>query len=137
MAMAIDPADRIALHDLAASYGDAIDHRDWDGLADVFTDDVVYSNPTMPGRDLVGLEAVRKYMSRSRHPLAHHITNVRVEDTNDGPMLHSRVLLLRDDGSCSSGEYHDRVVRTEGGWRIQHRSFQARVRPEGDPPPRT
>ena len=130
----MDVADRVALHELVALYGDTIDNRDWPGLARVFTEDVVYSNPTMPGRDLVGLEGVRKFMTRVRHPLAHHITNVRVEDAPDGPVLHSRVLLVHDDGSCSSGEYHDRVVRTDDGWRVTHRSFQARVRPEADPP---
>jgi hypothetical protein len=125
--IAVDPADRLALHELAALYADAIDGRDWDGLANVFTDDIVYSNPTMPGRDLSGLGAVRLYMSRGRHPVAHHITNVRVGEGLDGPILHSTVLLVRDDGSCRSGEYHDRVVQTPNGWRIQHRSFQARV----------
>jgi hypothetical protein len=124
----VDSVDRLALHELAASYGDAIDARDWDGLSRIFTEDVVYSNPTMPGRDLNGLDAVRRFMARGRHPLAHHITNVRVENGPEGPRLHSRVLLLRDDGTCSSGEYHDRVVETPAGWRIQHRSFQARVR---------
>ncbi len=130
----MDHSDRLVLHELAAAYGDAIDHRDWTALTKVFTQDVVYSNPTMPGRDLVGLEAVRRFMARAHHPLAHHITNVRVEDAAEGPILHSRVLLLRDDGSCSSGEYYDRVVRTSDGWRVRHRSFQARVRPEGDTP---
>ncbi len=128
----MDIADRLALHELAALYGDTIDARDWPGLARVFTEDVVYSSPAMPGRDLVGLEAVRKFMGRARHPLAHHITNIRVEDTDAGPILHSRVLLPGDDGSVSSGEYHDRVVRTPDGWRVAHRSFSARVRPEGE-----
>jgi len=132
----MDFSDRLALHELAALYGDTIDRRDWPGLTDVFTEDVVYSNPMMPGRDLVGIEAVRRFMAKARHPLAHHITNVRVEDTADEPIVHSRVLLVLDDGACSSGEYHDRVVQTADGWRIRHRSFQPRTRPEGDPPPR-
>ena len=131
----MDAADRLSLHELAALYGDVIDRRDWPGLAQVFTEDMVYANPTMPGRDLVGLEAVRRFMSRARHPLAHHITNVRVEDSPEGPILCSRVLLLHDDGSCSSGEYRDQVVKSGDGWRVRHRSFQARTRPEGDPPP--
>jgi len=132
--MAIEYADRLALHELAVLYADVIDGRDWDGLARVFTEDVVYSNPMMPGQDLVGLDKVRRFMSRSRHPLAHHITNIRVEDAADGPRLYSRVLLLRDDGACSSGAYDDRVVQRDGGWRIYHRSFRATVRPETGPP---
>jgi 3-phenylpropionate/cinnamic acid dioxygenase small subunit len=130
----MDVADRLALHELAALYGDTIDNRDWDGLGRVFTDDMVYANPTMPGRDLVGLPLLKTFMSRARHPLTHLISNVRVDEEEDGPVVHSRVLLLRDDGTAQAGEYHDRVVRTDDGWRIRHRTYVARVRPAGDPP---
>ncbi len=132
--MRMDTTDRLALHELVALYGDTIDNRDWDGLGLVFVEDVVWTNPAMPGRDLVGLALVKKFMSRARHPLTHLISNVRVEEKDDGPVVHSRVLLLADDGTASAGEYHDRVVRTPEGWRVRHRSFVARVRPAGDPP---
>ncbi len=104
----------------------------------MFVDEVVWTNPAMPGRDLVGLALVKKFMSRARHPLTHLISNVRVEageEGEDGPVVHSRVLLLADDGTASAGEYHDQVVRTPDGWRIRQRSFTARVRPADDPPP--
>jgi hypothetical protein len=127
----MDIADRLALHELVALYGDTIDNRDWDG-----TDDLVMTNPAMPGRDLVGLELLRRFMSKARHPLTHLLSNVRVDEEDDGPVVHSRVLLLADDGTASAGEYHDRVVRTDDGWRIRHRTYIARVRPATDPPPR-
>lgn len=130
----MDTADRLALHELAATYGDVIDARDWDGLRRVFTDDAVYSSPAMPGRDLAGLAMITTFMSRARHPLAHHITNIRVEDAAGGPVLHSRVVLVHDDGTTTSGEYHDQVVRTDAGWRVAARSYTARVRPDSDGP---
>jgi ketosteroid isomerase-like protein len=130
----MDVADRLALHELVALYGDTVDNRDWDGLSRVFTDDLVMTNPAMPGRDLVGLALLGKFMGRARHPLTHLISNVRVDEEEDGPVVHSRVLLLGDDGTAQAGEYHDRVVRTDDGWRIRHRTYIARVRPVGDPP---
>jgi 3-phenylpropionate/cinnamic acid dioxygenase small subunit len=130
----VEAADRIELHELASLYGDLIDARDWDGLTRVFTHDVVYANPTLPGRDLHGIDMVRKFMGRGRHPLAHHITNIRVEEDEDGVHLRSRVLLVSDDGLVRSGQYADDVTSTPEGWRIARRSFTIRVRPDTDTP---
>jgi ketosteroid isomerase-like protein len=131
----MDAADRIEIHELASRYGDLIDHRDWPGLGRVFTEDAVFTNPTLPGQDLVGLEAIRKVMRNagSRHPLSHHITNIYVDDLEDGMAeLHCRIIHHLDDGRTRSGEYVDRVVKTPEGWRIKVRSFQYRVRPAED-----
>ena len=128
----IDAADRILLHELAALYGDLIDSRDWPGLDQVFATDVVWESPYQPDRPLRGLEAVQKYMNRPGHPLAHHITNIRVVDDNDEVRMHSRVILVFDGGLTASGEYHDIVERTPSGWRICHRVFIFRTRPESD-----
>ncbi|HEY3942249.1 MAG TPA: nuclear transport factor 2 family protein [Acidimicrobiales bacterium] len=130
----MDPADRIELHELATRYGDLVDARDWEGLSEVFTDDVVYGSPAMPGQDLVGIAIVRKWMGRQRHPIAHHITNIRVEEDEQGVRLRSRVILIGDDGTSRSGEYLDEVRPTPAGWRICRRSFTARVRPDTDRP---
>ena len=128
----LDTNDRVLLHELASLYGDLIDARDWGGLSSVFTDDVVYTSPDRPGQDVVGLDKVKKLMSRLRHPLAHHITNIRVRELEAGAQLRSRVILVGDDGLCRSGEYVDDVVSTPAGWRIARRSFTARVRPASD-----
>ncbi|MGD9798143.1 MAG: nuclear transport factor 2 family protein [Acidimicrobiia bacterium] len=130
----MDVADRLALHELVALYGDTIDNRDFAALDRVFVRDVVVTNPAMPGRDVVGLAKLTTFMERARHPLTHLVTNVRVDEEDDGPVVHSRVLLLRDDGTAQAGEYHDRVVRTDDGWRVRHRTYIARVRPATDPP---
>jgi SnoaL-like domain len=130
----INASDRIELHELASLYGDLVDARDWSGLSLVFTDDVVYSSPDRPGQDIVGIEMVRKMMGRLRHPLAHHITNIRVREVDDGVQLRSRVITISDDGVSRSGEYVDAVVSTPAGWRIVRRSFTARVRPASDAP---
>lgn len=80
----------MALHEMAALYGDLIDARDWEGLERVFTADVVWGNPQLPGQDLRGLEMVRRFMSRARHPLAH-----RVVRTADGWRVRARQFVPR------------------------------------------
>jgi hypothetical protein len=124
--MTVSTDDRLHLHELAALYGDCIDGRDWDGLARVFVDDIVWDNPARPDATLRGLAEVQSFMAGARHPIAHHITNIRVDDDGDDVKLHSRVILVRDDGSTMSGEYHDTVVETDAGWRIARRTFVAR-----------
>jgi hypothetical protein len=124
-------ADRIELHELAARYGDLIDARDWVGLARVFTPTVTFDLTDVNGGELHGLESVQRYMdTEALHPEAHLMTNVYVEELgpNDGRMR-ARLLAVQLDGTVSTGEYHDRVIRTAEGWRIEHRVFKYRRRP--------
>jgi ketosteroid isomerase-like protein len=114
--------DRIALHELAACYGDLIDLRDWEGLARVFTDDAVFDATDLGMPLLEGLKAIRDHMDKSaNHPLGHHITNIYVEITGDEIILRSRIIAAGHRGRVSSASYRDRVVKTERGWRIRHR----------------
>ncbi len=123
-----DPAtpsigDRLDLHELAARYGDLIDERDWDGLDRVFTEDAVFDLADVDGPRLVGLDAIRRHMEGARHPHAHLIVNVYV-DAGPAVELRSRVLGILDGRRVGSGWYRDVVVRTDRGWRVQHRNFR-------------
>jgi hypothetical protein len=121
--MELEPADRLALHELAALYGDLIDDRDWGGLDRVFTADATFDMTDIDVAPVIGLEAIREHMRHSRHPLAHLITNIYVEA---GPpvRLHSRVIGILDDRRVGSGTYLDLVVRGAEGWRIERRDFR-------------
>ena len=123
----LELADRVALLEMAALYGDLIDERDWPGLDRVFTDDAVFDMTDIGVGAVEGLDAIREHMRGARHPLAHHITNVYI-DSDDPVRLRSRVIGILDDRRAGSGFYRDRVVRTPAGWRIEHRHFSL-VRP--------
>ena len=115
----LETADRIELHELAARYGTLIDDRDWPGLSAIFADDTTFH---IIGRDpVVGIEALRSFMAQSRHPIAHHVTNVYVEPDGDGAIMRSKVVGTLPSARAASADYKDRLRRTPDGWRIFER----------------
>lgn len=118
----MDDGDRIALHELAARYGDLVDDEDVDGLDQVFTHDATFD---VNGRVLDGLAAIRHFIeAEARRPLSHHITNVRVEEGETGVVLCSRIISIRPTG-VTTGRYRDQVVKGPDGWRVARRTFRS------------
>lgn len=122
----MDTADRLALHELAARYGDLIDERDWEGLSEFFTEDAVYDLSGLGTGELHGLDAIRRHVAGTAHPRAHHITNIHVTVIDGQPELRSRILGMLEDRRVASGQYRDRVVKTAAGWRVCRRTFVPR-----------
>jgi 3-phenylpropionate/cinnamic acid dioxygenase small subunit len=116
----MDLADRFELHELPARYGDLIDDRDWDRLDRIFTTDATFE---VPDHVMQGVEGIRAFMLDAKHPRTHLMTNVYVDETADGVVLHSRLIGMRRDGRFISGRYRDVVVRTDDGWRITRRVY--------------
>lgn len=120
--MAITIADRLELHELPGRYGDAIDDRAWDRLEEIFTADAVFDLTALRGPRLEGLASIVEFMDGpARHPEAHLMTNIYVDDTHDGVQLRFRIVALQPDGSTRTASYHDDVVPTPDGWRVEHR----------------
>ena len=113
-------ADRLELHELPGRYGDLIDDRDWDGLDGIFVDDATFG---LPDQVLDGLEAIRQFMRDARHPRTHMMTNVYADETDEGVVVHFRIVGMRRDGRIFSGRYRDVVVPTADGWRVASRVF--------------
>ncbi len=126
----LEPADRLELHELPGRYGDAIDDRDWDRLDTIFTDDAVFDLTDLGVPLLEGLEAIRVFMDRdAQHPRTHTMTNIYVDETEVGVTMNFRILALQPKGLVGTASYYDRVVKTEQGWRVQHRVTTRRRRP--------
>jgi SnoaL-like domain len=129
--------DRIALHELAARYGNTIDARDWNRFRTVFTADCRYELRGFGRLDTatLGIDALVELMtSSSAHPVAHHVTNVEVDATHDPVRMFSKIVGTLPAGGSGSADYHDIVVRTDGGWRIAERIVTLR-RPIPPPTP--
>jgi 3-phenylpropionate/cinnamic acid dioxygenase small subunit len=127
----IDVADRLALHELAAAYGEIVDAKDWAGLAQIFTEDAVFDMSDIGLGEFHGLAAIRGHMTTTdRHPRAHLIVNVRVVE-GDPVGLRSRVIGVLPDRRVAVGSYRDHVERTVDGWRVRHRIFTAGQRADG------
>ena len=124
----LDERDIVAT---AVRYTWALDERDWDALADVFVPDATADLGS--GRTLVGLDEIRERIAASLTPLddsQHIVGNHQVRVDGDTAThrcyLHSQHIRHLDKGSPNyviGGRYEDRMVRTEEGWRITHRTL--------------
>ena len=120
--------DRVALHELAARYGNVIDDRDWPRLAEVFVPDAVYELHGFGriDRRCESLTEIVALMRANVHPVAHHVTNVEVTATPNDVRMMSKIVGTLDAGKAGSADYHDVVVKTPSGWRIAERHVHLR-----------
>ena len=125
-------SDRTEIHDTLVRYAVAIDTRQFDLLADVFTPDAQIDYTTSGGpadafpRIRMWLEEALAPFSSYQHALAN--TTYRFEGSD---VAHTRTYFLnpmahaREDGSLHMftvyGYYVDKLVRTAEGWRITER----------------
>jgi SnoaL-like domain len=125
----MDIADRIELHELPGRYGDAIDDRDWARLGEIFTDDAVFDLTDLGEPCLNGLAEIKRYMDEdAKHPRAHLMTNIYVDETPDGAHLSFRIVALLPERVVGTASYYDDVVKTPAGWRVRHRVLTRRRR---------
>ncbi|MEU5095552.1 nuclear transport factor 2 family protein [Streptomyces sp. NPDC020996] len=130
MALALE--DRLAVIELIALHGHLVDEGELGRCGEVFTPDVVYDLAGFGQGRLTGLAALRDAALAlgAANPVAHHVTNVVVEDVTDGRVrVRSKGLGIMADGSCGSVTYEDVVVRVDAGWRICHRKVVPRREP--------
>jgi SnoaL-like domain len=126
----MDPADRLEIHELAGRYGDAIDDRAWDRLADIFTTDAVFDLTDLGGPRCEGLAAIKQFMDvDAAHPRTHLMTNIYVDETSTGAELRFRIVALLDGGKVGTASYYDDVIQTPAGWRVANRVITRRRRP--------
>ena len=119
---------------LVTAYCHYVDHGEAEKIADLFSDDGIWRGP---GVEMNGIEEVRKgFTARqanagrmSRHVCNNLLIDVVDEDNATGTVY---LTLYRHDGDVQRrtsplegpdlvGEYRDRFVRTEAGWRFAER----------------
>lgn len=127
MTSPLDPADRVALADLVATYAEAVDRRDFARLTDVFVPDCVLDTGTArrEGIDAVvaAMDGLRRYTATS-----HMVGQQLIEGGPDEAtgVVRCTAHHLRDHGDRRTDRvmhirYHDDYVRTAAGWRIARR----------------
>jgi hypothetical protein len=128
--IAMDPSDRLELHELPGRYGDAIDDRAWDRLDDIFTTDAVFDLTDLGAPRCEGLAAIKRFMDEEAdHPRTHLMTNIYVDETPTGVQLRFRIVALLGGGRVGSASYYDDVIKTAEGWRVTNRVVTRRRRP--------
>lgn len=114
------------LHRLAA----AIDDRDWQTIGVIFTDDVTGYGAT--GRDAV-LARMREHLGGcgpTQHLLGNHRVTVDGEHASSAAyarVYHQGAGPMHGEFFECMGNYDDRWVRTDVGWRLSYRYFDMRI----------
>ena len=133
--MTINIADRLELHELPGRYGDAIDDRNWDRLREIFTDDAVFDLTGVGARRLEGIDDIVHFMNvEASHPKTHMMTNIYVDEQDENVIMNFRIVALLGKGLVGTAAYYDRVVKTDQGWRVQHRECMIHRRDKRDAP---
>jgi ketosteroid isomerase-like protein len=130
--MALTTEDRFTITDLINLHGHLVDRGDLAGLPALFTADVTYDASAFGGAVMAGLDAVHQASVAlgDRNPVAHHVTNIVLEETADGTARAlSKGLGVYADGTSGSVTYEDTIVRGADGWRITHRVIRPRRTP--------
>ena len=121
--------DRADIHDLIVRLALAQDGRDWHTLAGCYLPDAVYVHP---GGELTGVDAI---VDRTRTALtaldaSQHLLGtilVTVEDDEASATTYFQAQHVRHEAPGGdlyliAGTYRDRLVRSDGRWRIAHRT---------------
>lgn len=127
MALALE--DRLAVTELIALHGHLVDAGELDRTHEVFTADVVHDLSDFGRGEVVGLAALTEAALAlgAGNPVAHHDTNVVVEEVSEGRVrARSKGLGVMANGSCGSVTYLGHLRR--------HGDPRRRSRPAHQPP---
>lgn len=122
--------DRAVIVELLAELAAATDARDWETVAGLLTDACVAYGARGPAAAVRRMQDHLGGVGPTHHLLGNHrvtvpgdearsLTYGRVHHVGAGPMAGSSYECM--------GEYDDRWVRTDAGWRIARRSFEIRI----------
>lgn len=127
--------DLAEIQQVAALYGHVIDRQLWDRMGEVYAPEGTYDGTATGSGVHEGVSAIVDYLSKSRQPVVHHVTNLYIEAFEDGGKRArgcSKWLVMRDDETIASGDYEDQWIKTGDGWRLLRRASSRRG---GLPPP--
>jgi len=128
--------DRFEIQQLVDLYGHIVDERQFSRIGEVFTEDAQYDVRKRNAGLHRGIAQIRRLWEETpQHPLAHHATNIVIEEGSEGSAsVRSKAICVHVDGSVHSTTYRQIAERTGAGWRISYLSAEMRA-PEMIPSP--
>ena len=123
--------DEREIHQVALRYCRALDTKNWALLDDVFVPDATaqLGSPAV----LDGIETIRtrirtalEHLDESQHLVGNHEVAVDGDTGAHRCYLQAQHIRAAADGGPNwmvAGRYEDRLVRTDAGWRIAHRTL--------------
>lgn len=134
--MAANFTDWLAICETKARYCRCLDTKDWDGYADVFTEDFVLDTSPGGGYKVEGrdqaISMIRQSIETAR--TAHQVHNPEISFTDDGQSAtviwamndrvawgDDRIGAMGSLGHTGYGHYREHYVKcADGKWRIKH-----------------
>ena len=114
--------DRQAIGDLMIRYCNMIDERRFSRYAEVFTPSARYDLAACGFARYHGKAEIIAFLKVAPHPLLHVNMNLELTpQTADRVRAFSRCLAIGPDGLTRLATYHDVVLRTPSGWRLDER----------------
>ncbi len=123
--------DRLAIHELVASYADAVSRRDAKDWGDLWASNGVWCVPSFPSLERVeGRETIRNAWqvamdNFSMNIMIQTLGAVDVQgDTATGRAYHNELVTdLEGNTHTAMGLYEDDYVRNDGIWQFAKRTF--------------
>lgn len=124
-------SDRFEIQDLLVNYSHAIDTQNFEALDDIFTPDAIIDYTAVGGAK-GNLSETKAYLAKAlskftgmQHMLG--LPQIRIDgDTASGRTICFNPMVLERDGAPHvffvGIWYVDKLVRTDAGWRIEHRA---------------
>lgn len=118
--------DVVAIQAVLMKYGFLIDDREFDRLAEVFTEDAVVDyRPGGPG-PFAGLAEIDQAMKTLQHPVQHMMVSHIIDSVSgDEVVTRTKALIPLQAGGIADIAYRDVLVRTPAGWRIKEKSTRS------------
>jgi 3-phenylpropionate/cinnamic acid dioxygenase small subunit len=127
----LEIADRLAIEALVTEYAWLLDHRRWQDVASLCTDDAVLK---IRGREIVGQDGLAEWADyraqKGSRRTQHQMSLLRLEAVDHDVVRGTAALVLHVAKTGGSGtyvdlvgEYKDEYVRTPDGWRFRRRTL--------------
>jgi 3-phenylpropionate/cinnamic acid dioxygenase small subunit len=126
-------SDHELITDVLVRYATGIDTKNWPLFRTCFTEDVQadYGKGVGSWTSVDGIteymDVMHKDMLDTKHFLSNFVIDVAGDTATASTYVHA-ILVVTDDPLTwyePVGRYEDRLVRTDDGWRISHRTFHS------------
>ena len=124
-------SDRLRINDLLVRYTVCIDNKDWDLLDTVFTPDALVDYTTSGGirgpypEVKAWLQKALALFSMTQHMISNSTVTIDGDQATGRTMVFNPMGMKNKEGKQQlfyvGAYYHDKLVRTEDGWRIAER----------------